>query len=149
MFCSFLVFVSIYFLLVPLHVNTQFPLIFLLVLVLFKTSHKGGWLGWVIVLATSTFWIQTICSQLFLVSLVFVIIHIDSKGIMELSFGSSIWCKTSNFEEWIKFSQIFSDSLLCNVCSLAKQKRLPFVSSNSLSSQPFNLVHHIWGPFTP
>ena len=38
-----------------LHVNTPFPLIFLLILVLFKTSHRGGRLGWVTVLVISTF----------------------------------------------------------------------------------------------
>ncbi|CAA7054923.1 unnamed protein product [Microthlaspi erraticum] len=36
----------------------------------------------------------------------------------------------------------------CDVCPLAKQKGLPFVSNNRLSASPFDLVHlDIWGPF--
>ena len=31
---------------------------------------------------------------------------------------------------------------------MAKQKRLPFVSHNNISTNPFDLVHiDIWGPF--
>jgi len=37
----------------------------------------------------------------------------------------------------------------CEVCPLAKQKRLPFSSNNHLSENPFDLVHlDIWGPFS-
>lgn len=36
----------------------------------------------------------------------------------------------------------------CCICPFAKQKRLPFVSHNHLSSIPFELVHcDIWGLF--
>ena len=36
----------------------------------------------------------------------------------------------------------------CPVCPLAKQKRLAFISNNTLSKNPFDLVHlDIWGPF--
>ena len=36
----------------------------------------------------------------------------------------------------------------CNVCPLAKQKRLPFVSANNISNKPFELIHcDIWGPY--
>ena len=35
----------------------------------------------------------------------------------------------------------------CDICPLAKQKRLPFVSNNHLSALPFDLIHlDIWGP---
>lgn len=37
----------------------------------------------------------------------------------------------------------------CLVCPLAKQKRLPFVSNNNMSSSPFDLIHiDTWGPFS-
>lgn len=37
----------------------------------------------------------------------------------------------------------------CPVCPLAKQKMLPFVSNNNLSSSSFDLIHiDIWGPFS-
>lgn len=36
----------------------------------------------------------------------------------------------------------------CYICPLAKQRRLPFISHNHLSSYPFDLVHcDIWGPY--
>ncbi|XP_024003977.1 uncharacterized protein LOC112081475 [Eutrema salsugineum] len=36
----------------------------------------------------------------------------------------------------------------CQICPLAKQKRLPFESNNHMSSLPFDLLHlDIWGPF--
>jgi hypothetical protein len=38
---------------------------------------------------------------------------------------------------------------ICTVCPLAKQKRLPFVDSNSVSNIIFDLIHcDIWGPFS-
>lgn len=41
------------------------------------------------------------------------------------------------------------NSLYYSICHLTKQCRLPFVSSNSLSKSPFQLVHcNIWGRFT-
>ncbi|XP_048635048.1 uncharacterized protein LOC125608656 [Brassica napus] len=37
----------------------------------------------------------------------------------------------------------------CPVCPLAKQRRLPFVFHNHISSFPFDLVHmDVWGPFS-
>ncbi|CAN1766532.1 Retrovirus-related Pol polyprotein from transposon TNT 1-94 [Linum perenne] len=37
----------------------------------------------------------------------------------------------------------------CPVCPIAKQRRLPFSSSDSLAVRPFSLVHvDIWGPFS-
>ena len=34
------------------------------------------------------------------------------------------------------------------ICHMAKQKRLPFVSHNNMSTNPFDIVHiDIWGPF--
>ena len=40
-------------------------------------------------------------------------------------------------------------SFECNVCPLAKQKRLPFPHSVIASSSYFDLVHaNIWGPFS-
>lgn len=42
------------------------------------------------------------------------------------------------------------NSLHYSICHLTKQCQLPFISSNSLSKSPFQLVHYeIWGPFTP
>ena len=37
---------------------------------------------------------------------------------------------------------------LCKICPLAKQKRLPFSSSNNMAASPFDLLHlDVWGPF--
>ena len=37
----------------------------------------------------------------------------------------------------------------CNICPLAKQKRLPFPFDNKKSDTPFDLVHmDVWGPFS-
>ncbi|KAL2240869.1 UNVERIFIED_CONTAM: Retrovirus-related Pol polyprotein from transposon RE1 [Sesamum indicum] len=38
---------------------------------------------------------------------------------------------------------------ICNVCPLAKQQRLPFLSSESCSENTFDLIHaDIWGPYS-
>ena len=38
---------------------------------------------------------------------------------------------------------------LCNVCPLAKQKRLPFPFNNKINSCAFDLIHlDVWGPYT-
>lgn len=38
--------------------------------------------------------------------------------------------------------------LLCDICPLAKQTRLPFHSSNNTSSDLFDLIHvDVWGPY--
>jgi len=40
-------------------------------------------------------------------------------------------------------------SLNCEVCELAKHKRVPFPVSNNMSTSPFYLVHtDVWGPST-
>ena len=45
-------------------------------------------------------------------------------------------------------SSLSTLSSLYRICHLAKQRRLPFISSNHMSSHPFDLVHiDIWGPF--
>ena len=37
----------------------------------------------------------------------------------------------------------------CEICPLAKQKRLPFTSSSHISSHCFDLIHcDLWGPFS-
>jgi len=39
--------------------------------------------------------------------------------------------------------------LVCTICPLAKQKRLPFNISDSVTAFPFDLIHcDIWGPFS-
>ena len=46
------------------------------------------------------------------------------------------------------FKRSSSSASHCHVCPLAKQKRLAFISNNTLSKNPFDLVHlDIWGPF--
>ena len=36
----------------------------------------------------------------------------------------------------------------CQICHLTKQRRLPFISNNHMSTNPFELVHiDVWGPF--
>lgn len=45
----------------------------------------------------------------------------------------SIWCNKTSFP--------------CDVCHLAKQKKLPFPDSNNVSMHVFDLIHvEIWGP---
>ena len=45
-------------------------------------------------------------------------------------------------------SSLFFLSSHCKICHLAKQKRLPFVAYNNMSTIPFDLVHlDTWGPF--
>ena len=46
------------------------------------------------------------------------------------------------------FLNIFSNkSFVCDTCHYAKQKKLPFLNSTSLSPKPFSLIHvDIWGP---
>lgn len=43
----------------------------------------------------------------------------------------------------------FDSSFHCNVCPLAKQTRLPFSISSSVTSSVFELLHcDIWGPYS-
>jgi hypothetical protein len=43
----------------------------------------------------------------------------------------------------------FDSNNVCTVCPIAKQHRLPFLHSNSVSCNPFELIHcDIWGPFS-
>ena len=46
------------------------------------------------------------------------------------------------------FPSIFSNkSFICDTCHCAKQKKLPFSNSTSLSPKPFSLIHvDIWDP---
>ena len=45
------------------------------------------------------------------------------------------------------FKTIDVESLHCEVCELAKHKRIPFSISNKRSNYPFYLIHtDIWGP---
>ena len=38
---------------------------------------------------------------------------------------------------------------ICNICPMAKQKRLPFPFNNNFSYSPFDLIHvNIWGPYS-
>ena len=48
----------------------------------------------------------------------------------------------------LHFKQLFNETLHCPICHLAKQKRLPFPISNSVSISAFELLHlDIWGAF--
>jgi hypothetical protein len=50
-------------------------------------------------------------------------------------------------EHFIPFVPCTSDSV-CTVCPLAKQHRLPFPFSTSVSQASFDLIHcDLWGPF--
>jgi GAG-pre-integrase domain len=45
------------------------------------------------------------------------------------------------------FNFLKLDCKQCEVCNLAKHTRLPFVSSNTKSMKPFELIHSdAWGP---
>ena len=83
-----------------------------------------------------------------------------------LSSSSLVESCTINFDLWhFRLGQIpnakiqlinSSDSSIkaihnkvCEICPLAKQKKLPFHISNSQSNKAFQLVHiDIWGPFS-
>ena len=54
--------------------------------------------------------------------------------------------KLSSFSSVI--NSLSSTDKHCTICSLVKQKSLAYISHNSLSLKPFDLVHmDIWGPF--
>jgi len=47
------------------------------------------------------------------------------------------------------FSKLDVASLNCEVCEIAKHKRVPFLVSNNMSIFPFYLIHiDVWGPST-
>ena len=51
---------------------------------------------------------------------------------------------------WIRENNgpLFNKVILCEICPLAKQKRLPFTPSSHVSIECFDLVHYdLWGPF--
>lgn len=50
----------------------------------------------------------------------------------------------SSIDSAITFKEIEQ----CDVCHFAKQKRLPFYSSQNCTNSCFDLIHvHIWGPY--
>ena len=51
---------------------------------------------------------------------------------------------------WIRDNNVplFNKVIRCEICPLAKQKRLPFTPSSHVSIECFDLVHcDLWGPF--
>ena len=51
---------------------------------------------------------------------------------------------------WIRDNNVplFNKVIRCEICPLAKQKRLPFTPSSHVSIECFDLVHYdLWGPF--
>ena len=56
--------------------------------------------------------------------------------------------KIQNLRNELQISSNSNFPAHCSICHLAKQRRLPFPSHNSLSAEPFDLIHcDIWGPF--
>jgi len=49
------------------------------------------------------------------------------------------------FPSLLKFLDV--ESLCCEVCELAKHKRVSFTVTNKISTSPFYLIHtYAWGP---
>ena len=58
--------------------------------------------------------------------------------------SSNVLARTLN----IPVTQCSNDVHNCTICPLAKQPRLPFPNSSTMSSSPFQLIHiDVWGPF--
>ena len=62
--------------------------------------------------------------------------------------GHLSFVKLNVLHEILDISYLSNTNLHCSICPLAKQRCLPFVSSNNMFALPFDLVHcDIWGPF--
>ena len=62
--------------------------------------------------------------------------------------GHPSFTKLNVLHELLDITHLSNTKLHCNVCPLAKQRCLPFVSSNNMSPLPFDLIHcDVWGPF--
>jgi hypothetical protein len=82
------------------------------------------------------------------------------SSISSVPSAQSFSVKTISFDVWhfrlgIKLLSQYDSSITvdsnncCTICPLAKQHRLPFPVSHSLSNKIFDLLHcDIWGPFT-
>ena len=55
--------------------------------------------------------------------------------------GHHSYVKLNMLKNILNFKHIVDRSPLCSICHLAKQKRLPFPISNSISQCPFDLLH--------
>uniref|UniRef100_A0A2N9FVF7 Integrase catalytic domain-containing protein n=1 Tax=Fagus sylvatica TaxID=28930 RepID=A0A2N9FVF7_FAGSY len=84
-----------------------------------------------------------------LYSLSSVKVHTDSFHTWHCRLGHPSRSRMSSLSHVMPtVSQDNSADFVCNICPLAKQKRLPFSNNNNLSSCPFDLVHvDIWGPY--
>ena len=98
------------------------------------------------VLDTSSFSLnqQSICKGNFCNS-----VSLTQKNLWHCHLGHPSFVKIQSFRNQLNLKEgsDFDDSH-CSTCHYAKQRRLPFTSSNNLSVVPFNLIHlDIWGPF--
>ena len=75
-------------------------------------------------------------------------VSLSSTRLWHYRLGHPPYVKLNMMSNELRISSDFEPSNHCSICPLAKQIRLPFISSNHLSSEPFNLIHlDIWGPF--
>lgn len=76
-------------------------------------------------------------------------LHVD-EDLWHQRLGHPLPAKLQSLSSLLSLSKFsLSTSSHCHVCPLAKQKRLPFVSNNNFSENPFDLIHiDIWGPFS-
>jgi hypothetical protein len=66
-----------------------------------------------------------------------------------MRFGHSSFEKLNDINKVFPFVSVQKTSLPCDICFYAKQKRLPFSLSKSISANIFDLVHmDIWGPLS-
>lgn len=63
-------------------------------------------------------------------------------------FGHPANDKIKILGEELSLSNKDCEDLVCSVCPLAKQKRIPFVSMNHIANKPFDILHcDVWGPY--
>ena len=74
---------------------------------------------------------------------------VSSIDIWHKRLGHPSMSKLQTMQHVLDFPKPNKIDTHCKVCYLSKQKHLPFISHNNLSSNPFDLLHiDTWGPFS-
>ena len=75
-------------------------------------------------------------------------VSLSQNDLWHFRLGHPSNVKLQTLKSELQISNGYTNCDHCSVCHYAKQKRLPFISSNNMSDSPFNLIHcDIWGPF--
>ncbi|KAL5542389.1 hypothetical protein UlMin_010099 [Ulmus minor] len=67
---------------------------------------------------------------------------ISNDTLWHYRLGHSSNVKTHPIDKALLFDSANNNDFHCSICHLAKQKRLPFISHNTLSSHMFDLIHY-------